>query len=143
MGAYSFFKGIQNDLSHLKVEVAQKVVAVELENFVTENFEKQGFQGANFQAWAKRKTPDPKNGSRAILVKSTALRDAATVAKVRNNIVTVNIPLDYAQVHNEGGKAGRGAGFTMPKRQFIGESDILTKRFNEKAKRLMDAKFRK
>jgi len=31
----------------------------------------------------------------------------------------------YAAVHNEGLKAGRGAGFTMPKRQFMGEAPEL------------------
>ena len=31
----------------------------------------------------------------------------------------------YGAVHNEGLKAGRGAGFVMPKRQFIGRTDAL------------------
>ncbi|MDR3326922.1 MAG: phage virion morphogenesis protein [Prevotellaceae bacterium] len=31
----------------------------------------------------------------------------------------------YARVHNEGLKAGRGSGFTMPKRQFIGDHPQL------------------
>ncbi|MEG1886269.1 MAG: phage virion morphogenesis protein [Alistipes sp.] len=31
----------------------------------------------------------------------------------------------YGAVHNEGLKAGRGVGFTMPKRQFIGDSPEL------------------
>jgi phage gpG-like protein len=31
----------------------------------------------------------------------------------------------HGAVHNEGLKAGRGAGFTMPKRQFIGETPEL------------------
>jgi len=29
---------------------------------------------------------------------------------------------EYAKVHNEGLRAGRGKGFVMPKRQFIGKS---------------------
>lgn len=33
----------------------------------------------------------------------------------------------YGAVHNEGLKAGRGAGFTMPRRQFIGESAELNR----------------
>jgi len=33
----------------------------------------------------------------------------------------------YASVHNEGLKAGRGAAFTMPKRQFMGDSPTLNK----------------
>lgn len=31
----------------------------------------------------------------------------------------------YGRVHNEGLKAGRGAGFTMPKRQFMGMNEEL------------------
>lgn len=31
----------------------------------------------------------------------------------------------YGEVHNEGLKAGRGSGFTMPKRQFIGSTSQL------------------
>lgn len=31
----------------------------------------------------------------------------------------------YGRVHNEGLRAGRGKGFTMPKRQFMGTSDEL------------------
>lgn len=31
----------------------------------------------------------------------------------------------YGRVHNEGLRAGRGSGFIMPKRQFMGESDEL------------------
>lgn len=31
----------------------------------------------------------------------------------------------YGRVHNEGLRAGRGSGFTMPKRQFMGTSDEL------------------
>lgn len=34
----------------------------------------------------------------------------------------------YGAVHNEGLKAGRGGGFIMPKRQFMGKTDRLDKR---------------
>lgn len=33
----------------------------------------------------------------------------------------------YGRVHNEGLKAGRGAGFTMPKRQFMGMNEELAR----------------
>lgn len=43
----------------------------------------------------------------------------------------------YGAVHNEGLKAGRGAGFVMPKRQFMGQTDRLDKRvLKELEKRL-------
>jgi phage gpG-like protein len=37
----------------------------------------------------------------------------------------------YARVHNEGLRAGRGRGFQMPRRQFIGESKELTKKVED------------
>ncbi|MDR2652798.1 MAG: phage virion morphogenesis protein [Prevotellaceae bacterium] len=41
--------------------------------------------------------------------------------------VRIYNPVEYAAVHNEGLRAGRGKGFRMPKRQFIGESAELNK----------------
>jgi phage gpG-like protein len=35
--------------------------------------------------------------------------------------VTVGTEVPYAAIHNEGLRAGRGKGFKMPKRQFMGE----------------------
>lgn len=40
--------------------------------------------------------------------------------------VVIENRVPYAAVHNDGLKAGRGKGFTMPQRQFIGESEELT-----------------
>jgi phage gpG-like protein len=45
--------------------------------------------------------------------------------------VSVSSDLIYAAVHNFGLKAGRGAGFQMPKRQFIGESEILNSKIKD------------
>lgn len=45
----------------------------------------------------------------------------------------------YAAVHNEGLKAGRGKGFQMPRRQFIGESREL----NGKVEKLIEDELRK
>lgn len=41
----------------------------------------------------------------------------------------------YARVHNEGLRAGRGSGFTMPKRQFMGEHPELNKLIIEELER--------
>lgn len=47
----------------------------------------------------------------------------------------------YGAVHNEGLKAGRGAGFTMPKRQFIGDTadlrDKITEALTKQMQRLL------
>lgn len=43
----------------------------------------------------------------------------------------------YAAVHNEGLRAGRGKGFKMPKRQFMGESIELNKRIINELQRML------
>jgi len=44
--------------------------------------------------------------------------------------------LPYAEVHNEGLKAGKPPGFTMPERRMIGESDALSERIEKKADKM-------
>lgn len=46
--------------------------------------------------------------------------------RVSNDEVVIENRVPYAAVHNEGLRAGRGKGFQMPRRQFIGESKELT-----------------
>ena len=45
--------------------------------------------------------------------------------KKRVLVGTSEVTKDYAAVHNYGLRSGRGAGFMMPKRQFIGHSKVL------------------
>ena len=46
----------------------------------------------------------------------------------------------YGRVHNEGLRAGRGKGFTMPRRQFMGEhpelDDLIIRKLEEKLKQI-------
>ena len=48
----------------------------------------------------------------------------------------------YAQVHNEGGRAGRGSGFIMPKRQYMGHSAQLDRKIKSKIDRTFDNIFK-
>ena len=108
-------------------------------NFFVENFRKQGFDDKTVQRWKPRKrtTYKTKSGrivndtTRAILVQTGDLR--RSIIRVPNRAamsVKIQTDLIYAKVHNEGLRAGRGKGFIMPKRQFIGDSYNL----NEKVK---------
>jgi phage gpG-like protein len=59
------------------------------------------------------------------------LRRSITILKRNSKRVIVGAkgkPAVYAGVHNFGLRAGRGKGFTMPKRQFIGPSKLLDKK---------------
>jgi phage gpG-like protein len=108
-------------------------------NFFVENFRKQGFDDKTVQRWKPRKrtTYKTKSGkvvddtTRAILVKTGDLRRSIIRVPNRSALnVKIQTDLPYAKVHNEGLRAGRGKGFKMPKRQFIGDSYNL----NEKVK---------
>ncbi|MDR2292112.1 MAG: phage virion morphogenesis protein [Prevotellaceae bacterium] len=111
-----------------------------------DNFRKGGFVNNGLHAWqpAKRLLAKniPRRRARGKLVrrnKRTAAMLYKTLLSGRNHLfssvyytplrsaVRIYNPVEYAAVHNEGLRAGRGKGFIMPKRQFIGESAELNK----------------
>lgn len=102
-------------------------IRVELLDEFDRNFERQGFFADN--TWKTRKRADNNRRQRAILIKSGRLRNSigARINYGRSEIVFTS-SLPYAKVHNEGGKAGRGKGFTMPQRQFIGHHPEVDKK---------------
>lgn len=100
------------------------------------------------QPWPQRKKKDRTPARRAILLKSGNLRQAATASgRVQGNQVIFTVPLVYANVHNSDDpadrQAGRGKGFTMPQRKFIGDTPALDKRIADKAQRLLDEELKK
>lgn len=145
-------RAIQKDLP--------RIVAVEGINFFQSSWRKQGFEDNGVQKWKARKSP-PKvtptgkvsgaylrwkqKNNRPILYshstdrKGTHLKDSVRAIQ---GISRVTFATDkvYAQVHNEGGRAGRGKGFIMPKRQFMGHSRALDRRIISKANRLLTSK---
>lgn len=97
-------------------------------NEAKDNFKRQGFMDRTVKSWKPRKKPDP---GRAILVKSGTLRRSIRRINVSNKRVTIGVKgkaAVYGGVHNHGLRAGRGKGFKMPKRQFLGESHTTNKK---------------
>lgn len=131
-----FFKRLQASIPKLKHDILNDVIAVEAENFVSENFRKQAYVDKGAKKWKARKDTENK---KALLIGTGTLRNQVTKARVSGDKVVIESSLVYAEVHNEGLKAGRGEGFMMPKRQFIGESATLTKRIGKKAAQLLDS----
>lgn len=139
---------VESQLRALIPKVAG-VVRVEGLKFIADNFSKQGFQKGNgsVSAWQKRKTPNKKkkqmqDQGRAILTHKGHLRrrwDSDT--HTANNLVVFQNNMPYAEVHNEGGKAGRGSGFQMPQRKMIGESPVLDQAIEKKVTNIMDKLF--
>jgi phage gpG-like protein len=90
--------------------------------------------------WKKRKRGSKRNIGRAVLTNTGRLRRSLTKKKTGNYTVLISTNVDYAQVHNEGLRSGRGKGFKMPKRQFVGYSqrlrDNLKQKFDLRIKKL-------
>ena len=88
-----------------------------------------GMTDGSLSGWARRKKQDKRRGNRALLVLSGQLRNDLDIRKTTiNEIVLGTEDTIYASVHNNGEKAGRGAGFQMPKREFLGDSRKLDRK---------------
>lgn len=118
-----------------------------------ESFQRQGFTDASFQAWEKRKQPDRRPGG-AVLIDTTFLRKSLAVLDETEQSIAFGTHVPYAGVHNNGerlrviqsvrahhrtrnGKREQVRPFSrkldikFPKRQFIGESQLMMKGLDE------------
>jgi phage gpG-like protein len=118
-----FFLRLQYEFENLTQLQALQIVQDEAEMFVRQNFLNQGFKDVSFEAWKPRKSN--KDEGRAILVKNSFLRRAATVSEIQGNAVVFTLPLPYAARHNFGRNG-------MPQRQFIGDSAYLRARIKQR-----------
>ena len=99
------------------------------QDIVDESFQQEQYKEKNTSKWKGRdKEEQPgkaRSERRGILVKSSTMIDS-TKAERRGADVIIGSDTPYSQVHNEGLRSGRGAGFQMPQRQFMpipGESN--------------------
>jgi phage gpG-like protein len=138
MNASDFFRKLKANLPRLQDRILNDVIAVEAEAFHAKNFRDEGFTDTGLQKWPARKKSDKNPARRALLVLTGNLKGHALKGRVQGSSVVFSFPLEYMRVHNEGGRVGRGAGFDMPMRKYIGESEYLRKRIEDKARRLMD-----
>lgn len=136
--ASEYFRRMQNSLKGLEQIIVRDVIAVEAERIHAENFKAESFIDEPPEKWPARKKRDKNPARRALLVKTGTLKGHALKGRVRTGAVEFVFPLAYERVHNEGLMAGRGKGFKMPKRQFVGESKVLTRRINAKVQKLID-----
>lgn len=113
------------------------VMRTEGTNLWKTNFLTEGFTDRYFAKWQARKVPKGKkaqmeDAGRAILLghenkkHGVHLKDSTSseINKANLSVVFTN-DKPYAGVHNYGLQSGRPPGFTMPKRQFIGPSEVL------------------
>jgi len=125
------------DAVNAQIPVIMETSANTAKNHFLKSFRDGGFTDNVLERWTPRKSKDKRKGRRAILVKSGHLRDSIRVARTSNKgfLIVSDMGLgansDYAPVHNFGLRAGRGRGFKMPKRQFIGRSKTLEERIKQ------------
>ena len=95
-------------------------------NHFKQSFREGGFYDSYFKPWKPRKFADKNRRFRALLVKSGALRRSLEIKESTFNKIRIgSYSTSYASVHNQG--QGR-----MPKRQFIGKSKLLQRKFKKK-----------
>jgi phage gpG-like protein len=88
------------------------------------NFSAQGFieNGSVATPWPKRKKETVRSTGKRVLHSTSMLRDSVK-SRIAGKRISVGVDLakvPYAQIHNEGGKAGRGLKAEMPERKYLG-----------------------
>lgn len=124
-----------NRLNNFINNDAPEVIGKEAVSHFQQSFEDEAFSNRSQKdtPWKEvKRRSDPKNktraaGSRKILTGPTReLADSIDYHRQGRDVAITSDKV-YAEVHNKGLKAGRGSGFKMPKRQFIGKSALLIK----------------
>lgn len=115
-----------------------------------ESFQDEGFTDAAFEKWdevKRRLNPKTKGAkaSRKILTGDTGdLGMSIDYTNAANGEVTIYSDKAYAEAHNKGtDKAGRNNSTTIPKRQFIGDSEVLNQKITEKLTEGLDNTIKK
>lgn len=110
-----------------------------------ESFQNEGFTDNTLEKWDEvKRRLNPKvtgaKASRAILTGDTAnLGESFEEPVIEKAQVTIKSDLPYAKAHNEGTTtAGRNRSVTIPKRQFIGDSQKLNELITDELERKLD-----
>lgn len=135
-----------------------RILGTEAVAFAKDNFRKQGFEEfpGRVKKWKPRRKGAPRDKGRALLVDTGKLKRSVRVTRTTATQVHIGSDVAYARIHNEGGlvtgiakvrqhiRRLRGGGATtvsahtrkvnyrMPRRQYIGPSDELNRRFNQR-----------
>ena len=106
------------------------------------NFKEQGFNGSKWQPVKRKSTQNILQGKGSGRLRKDVANSVNTGRKNNNLSYTLVVENEYARVHNEGLKAGRGKGFIMPKRQFVGMTEKLNakllQKINQKVKNIWE-----
>ena len=116
-------------------------VEVELEKQIVESFDQESFKDGKSSKWQRRKKEDA--GRKILIGKGSGKMKRSIEVSHNKDEVKASSDVIYTAVHNEGLKAGRGAGFIMPQRKFMpipGEADPY---LEEKVQKYLDSEMDK
>lgn len=126
-------KRIQEQVMSMRTELGKMAV----EHF-TASFDREGFNNVPFMHWKHLKRPRPAPYTHnKILTRTGRLRRSLRYrTRVTKDSITTSVftTVPYAAVHNEGLRSGRGRGFKMPRRQFLGYSKLLENKYTTRLK---------
>jgi phage gpG-like protein len=143
-------KTLEKEFKEYYDKYAPRIAANTAVKMFKENFQNEGFFGEKWKEVQRRQPgtkaykavqkKHPADNSRKILSGRTGdLGRSIEVQTAKDGLVVVwanpaamQSKAPYGRVHNEGLKAGRGGGFIMPRRQFMGEHPKLNKELSEK-----------
>lgn len=126
---------LQDEFKALFAKYAPTIAGKTAVSYFKKNFQNEAWGRVRWQEVKRRMDPRVKGAkaSRKILTGDTGdlARSIEVKAVSKGQVVIWTAPSafgskePYGRVHNEGLRAGRGKGFIMPKRQFMGESEEL------------------
>jgi phage gpG-like protein len=125
-----FKNKINNAVLGQNMDELTRRAAVKAVEFYKMNFRKQAFVNNGEHPWQelKKRKQDKKKGvpiNHKILTGTGDLARSIKFKSLGGGQALIYSEKVYANVHNEGLRAGRGKGFVMPKRQFVGDSKEL------------------
>lgn len=126
------------------------ILGKEAKNFFLQTFRKGGFTDISFKRWIPRRKrlakgrTSPTLKESANLTRSGKLKRSIKVRPATFRKIRIFTNLVYAAIHNFGlkGVAFGKHSFTMPEREFIGNSKVLERKLERKALREINKVFK-
>ena len=136
MSPEEFLQTVQNHSEKIASAFERKIpikVGNAGKSHFKENFRRGGFVDKNLTKWKPAKRIGRAKGAKGqygtLLSARNYLYNSINYRALPYQVV-IYTRVPYAIVHNEGLRAGRGKGFKMPKRQFIGDSAVLNNKIS-------------
>ncbi len=123
---------------------APEIMGVIARDHFTESFQDEGFTNQKIESWEEvKRRMNPKitgaKASRKILTGDTGDLGMSIDYKKQQGETTIYSDKPYAEAHNKGTTtAGSNRNVTIPKRQFIGDSEVLNKKILDEFEKDLD-----